>query len=96
MINYEFLENNKQALIDIYKKERFIEKANLEGALIIDYRKENNVDVFYWTVDKMTENVKTLFMDEYKKNVSNNVKMNNTAYLVLMDNEQTLIQTYQL
>lgn len=94
MINYQFLETNKQALIDIYKKERFIENANLEGALIIDYRKENNVDVFYWTVDKMTENVKTLFMDEYKKNVNEDNK--NIVYLVLMDNEQTIIQIYEL
>ena len=39
----------------------------MEGALIIDYRKQTNVDVFYWTVEKMTENVKSLFMDEYKK-----------------------------
>lgn len=94
MINYEFLENNKQALIDIYKKERFIENNNMEGALIIDYRKVNNVDVFYWTVEKMTEDVKTLFMDEYKKNVNLNNK--NKVYLVLMDNSQTLIQTYEL
>ena len=66
MINYEFLETNKQALIDIYKKERFIVNANLEGALIIDYRKENNVDVFYWTVDKMTDNLEIIFEDLLK------------------------------
>ena len=67
MINYEFLENNKQALIDIYKKERFIENNNMEGALIIDYRKVNNVDVFYWTVEKMTENVKVYLWMNIKK-----------------------------
>jgi GH25 family lysozyme M1 (1,4-beta-N-acetylmuramidase) len=92
MINFNFLEQNKQALIDIYKKERYIENNNVEGSLIIDYRKNNNVDVYYWTVNNMTDEVKQLFIEEFKKNVDKK----NIVYLVLIDNEQTLIQTYQL
>ena len=36
MIDYDFLKNNKQKLIDIYIKERYIENNNQEGALIIN------------------------------------------------------------
>ena len=45
MINYKFLEDNKAKLIDIYRNERFMINKNQEGALMIDYRINEKVDV---------------------------------------------------
>ena len=50
MINYSFLETNKSQLIEIYKKERYMNNGGAEGALILDFRKNDKVDVFYWTI----------------------------------------------
>ena len=67
MIDYTFLEKNKSDLIDIYKKERYVNNSNRDGALMLDYRKENNVDVYYWCVEDMVDHIKTIFLRNTKK-----------------------------
>ena len=92
MIDYSFLENRKSDLIDIYKKERFMNNAGLEGAIMLDYRKTNNVDVYYWTVDNMVNDIKEKFLEEYKKNIDNK----NMVYVILLDNTTIDVKVYQL
>ena len=55
MINHDFLINNKNQLIDIYKKERFFNNNGMEGALFINFSVKDKVDVFYWTINDMKE-----------------------------------------
>ena len=94
MINYQFLEDNKSKLIDIYRNERFMINKNQEGALMIDYRINDKVDVFYWTVPNMSEQIRQLFLDEIKKNDALN--KTNLVYLILLDTNETKVLTYQL
>ncbi len=94
MINYQFLEDNKSKLIDIYRNERFMINKNQEGALMIDYRINEKVDVFYWTVQNMSEEIRQLFLDEIKKNDALN--KTNLVYLILLDTNETKVLTYQL
>lgn len=94
MINYQFLEDNKSKLIDIYRNERFMINKNQEGALMIDYRINDKVDVFYWTVQNMSEQIRQLFLDEIKKN--NSLNKTNLVYLILLDTNETKVLTYQL
>lgn len=94
MINYQFLEENKSKLIDIYRNERFMINKNQEGALMIDYRINDKVDVFYWTVQNMSEQIRQLFLDEIKKNDALN--KTNLVYLILLDTNDIKVLTYQL
>ena len=94
MINYQFLEDNKSKLIDIYRNERFMINKNQDGALMIDYRINDKVDVFYWTVPNMSEQIRQLFLDEIKKNDALN--KTNLVYLILLDTNETKVLTYQL
>ena len=92
MIDYTFLDKNQSDLIEIYKKERYMNNSNQEGALILDYRKENNVDVYYWTIENMVPHIKKLFMEEYKKNCDKK----NLVYVILLDNTDVDMKVYQL
>ena len=94
MINYQFLEDNKSKLIDIYRNERFMINKNQDGALMIDYRINDKVDVFYWTVQNMSEQIRQLFLDEIKKKDALN--KTNLVYLILLDTNETKVLTYQL
>ncbi len=94
MINYQFLEDNKSKLIDIYRNERFMINKNQDGALMIDYRINDKVDVFYWTVQNMSEQIRQLFLDEIKKNDALN--KTNLVYLILLDTNETKVLTYQI
>ena len=67
---------------------------NQEGALMIDYRINDKVDVFYWTVQNMSEEIRQLFLDEIKKNDALN--KTNLVYLILLDTNETKVLTYQL
>ena len=92
MIDFSFLETNKSDLIEIYKKERFMNNGGQEGALILDYRKENNVDVYFWTVENMVPHIKEIFMSEYKKNEN----LKNLVYVILLDNTDIKMKVYQV
>ena len=52
-INYQFLEDNKDQLIQIYVKERYTINKNEEGVLLVDYRNSEKIDVMYIPVSKM-------------------------------------------
>lgn len=92
MIDHNFLESRKSDLIDIYKKERFMNNKGQDGALILDYRKENNVDVYFWTVENMVPHIKELFIEEYKKNID----QTNLAYVILLDNTDIEMKVYKI
>jgi hypothetical protein len=92
MIDHSFLEKNRSDLIDIYKKERFMNNGGEEGSLILDYRKENNVDVYFWTVSNMIPHIKEIFMTEYKKNMDKK----NLVYVILLDNKDIEMKVYQV
>ena len=94
MINYQFLENNKSKLIDIYRNERFVINKNQDGALMIDYRINDKVDVFYWTIGAMSESIRELYLEEVKKN--DLLSKTNLVYLILLDNSETKVLTYQV
>ena len=92
MIDYSFLETRKSDLIEIYKKERFMNNVGLEGALMLDYRKADNVDVYFWTVDNMVAHIKEKFMEAYKKNIDNK----NMVYVILIDDTTVDVKVYQV
>lgn len=94
MINYEFLKNNKDKLIDIYIKERYMINNNREGALIVNFSIEDKMDVYYLTVDNMPDKIKQKFIEDYEKNmktVSNKKKI----FLMIVDNNilESIIHT---
>ena len=70
MINYEFIKNNKQKLIDIYIKERYIENNNKEGVLVVNFSIKDKIDVYYLNIDNMPEKIKNKFIEDYKKNIN--------------------------
>ena len=92
MIDYSFLETRKSDLIEIYKKERFMNNNGKEGALILDYRKENNVDVYFWIVDNMVDSIRARFLEEFKKNIDKK----NIAYVILLDHHTVDVRAYQI
>ena len=92
MIDYSFLETRKSDLIEIYKKERFMNNSGLEGALMLDYRKPNNVDVYYWTTENMVDHIRERFMEEYKKNIDKK----NLVYVILIDDTTIDVKVYQV
>ena len=92
MIDYKFLETRKSDLIEIYKKERFMNNYGKQGALMLDFRKENNVDVYFWMVDNMIDRIKEHFLTEYKKNIDKK----NMAYVILFDDKTIDVQSYQV
>lgn len=92
MIDYSFLETRKSDLIEIYKKERFMNNNGKEGALILDYRKENNVDVYFWIVDNMVNSIRERFLEEFKKNIDKK----NIAYVIFIDHQTVDVRAYQL
>ena len=85
MINHNFLVSNKQQLVEIYQKERFFNNQGQEGALIINFSKEDKVDVFYWTMDEMTEDYRVKLIEEIKKNTD----VKNVSYFIAFDLENT-------
>jgi hypothetical protein len=92
MIDYTFLEKHQNDLIEIYKKERYMNNKGQQGALILDYRKDNNVDVYYWTVDNMVPHIKNIFIEEYKKNIDNK----SVAYVILFDEKDIQLKLFNL
>ena len=92
MIDYTFLEKRQNDLIEIYKKERYMNNKGQQGALMLDYRKDNNVDVYYWTVDNMVPHIKNIFIEEYKKNIDNK----NVAYVILFDEKDIQLKLFNL
>jgi hypothetical protein len=92
MIDYSFLETRKSDLIEIYKKERFMNNFGQQGALMLDYRKDNNVDVYFWTVENMIESIRELFLEQYKIHCDKK----NAAYVILLDNETVDIKVYDI
>jgi len=92
MIDYSFLETRKNDLIEIYKKERFMNNNGKEGALMLDFRKQNNVDVYFWVVDNMVNTIREKFLEEFKKNIDRK----NVAYVILLDDNTVDVRTYQL
>ena len=92
MIDYTFLEKHQNDLIEIYKKERYMNNKGQQGALMLDYRKDNNVDVYYWTVDNMVPHIKNIFIEEYKKNIDNK----SVAYVILFDEKDIQLKLFNL
>ena len=91
MINTNFLVTHKEKLIQIYQKERFFTNYGKEGALFINFTNPEKVDVFFWTLDQMTERFREKVLEEFKKNM----EIKNVAFLVAFDNEDTNIITYK-
>jgi|TARA_B110000027_G_C16069511_1_gene278330 hypothetical protein len=90
MIDYEFLKNNKQKLIDIYIKEKFIENNGKDGGLIINFSIKDNMDVYYLSVDNMTIRIRDKFIEDYNKNISVN---NNKKKILLMIIDNDILET---
>ena len=55
-MDVNFLKNNKQQLIQIYIKERAL-NLNENGALFIDFTKNQNANVYYLTISKMDSKI---------------------------------------
>ena len=72
MIDNNFLQNNKQQLIQIYINER-LRVQNQVGALFIDFSKNDNADVYYLALNDMPEEIKKSFLEKENLNQKNMV-----------------------
>lgn len=95
-INYQFLEDNKDQLIQIYVKERYTVNKNEEGVLLVDYRNSEKIDVMYIPVSKMIPDIKTSFESAWNDNLKNNVDNKKSVFLMLLSNDEMVVKTYLL
>ena len=72
MIDPNFLQNNKQQLIQIYIKERMMNH-NQTGALFIDFSKGANADVYFLTLQNMPEEIQKRFLENENLNQKNTI-----------------------
>ena len=79
MIDNNFLQNNKQQLIQIYINER-LRSQNQLGSLFIDFSKNDNADVYYLTLSDMPENIRKKFLEV------ENLNQKNTIFFYIFDN----------
>ena len=93
-INYQFLEDNKDQLIQIYVKERYSVNKNEEGVLLVDYRIQDKVDVMYIPVSKMIPDIKSRFESAWNDNLKNNVDNKKSVFLMLLSNDEMVVKTY--
>ena len=84
MIDTNFLQNNKQQLIQIYIKERMMNH-NQVGALFIDFSKGDNADVYYLTLQNMPEEIQKRFLEK------ENLNQKNTIFFYTFDKENNNI-----
>ena len=75
MINYKFLEDNKDKLIQLYVKERVLNYGKL-GALFIDFTKPENIQVYFLTLQNMPKNIRNEFLKK------ENLNQNNTIFFI--------------
>jgi hypothetical protein len=78
MIDNNFLQNNKQQLIQIYINER-LRSQNQLGSLFIDFSKNDNADVYYLTLVDMPENIRKKFLE------LKNLNQKNTIFFYIFD-----------
>ena len=83
-MDINFLKNNKQQLIQIYIKERAL-NYNENGALFIDFTKNQNADVYYLTLSKMDGKIRSNIMAREK------FGRDNIIYFYLFDNNNSNI-----
>ena len=83
-MDINFLKNNKQQLIQIYIKERGL-NLNENGALFIDFTKNQNADVYYLTISKMDSKIRSNIMAREKYG------RDNIIYFYLFDNNNSNI-----
>lgn len=93
-INYQFLEDNKDQLIQIYVKERYTVNRNEEGVLLVDYRNSEKIDVMYIPVSKMIPDIKSSFESAWNDNLKNNVDNKKSVFLMLLSNDEMVVKTY--
>lgn len=93
-INYQFLEDNKDQLIQIYVKERYTINKNEEGVLLVDYRNSEKIDVMYIPVSKMIPDIKSNFESAWNDNLKNNVDNKKSVFLMLLSNDEMVVKTY--
>ena len=78
MIDTNFLQNNKQQLIQIYINER-LRAQNQVGALFIDFSKNDNADVYFLSLNDMPEDVRNSFLKK------ENLNQNNVVFFYIFD-----------
>jgi hypothetical protein len=78
MIDNNFLQNNKQQLIQIYINER-LRAQNQVGALFIDFSKNDNADVYFLSLNDMPEDVRNSFLKK------ENLNQNNVVFFYIFD-----------
>ncbi len=84
MIDKDFLQNNKQQLIQIYINER-LRAQNQVGALFIDFSKNDNADVYFLSLNDMPEDVRNSFLKK------ENLNQKNTIFFYIFDKETSNI-----
>ena len=78
MINHQFLEENKDQLIQIYVKERVLNYGKM-GALFVDFSNPSKTDVYFLTLTNMPENVREQFLKK------DNLNQKNTVFIYVKD-----------
>jgi hypothetical protein len=78
MINHQFLQENKDQLIQIYVKERVLNYGKM-GALFVDFENPSKTDVYFLTLTNMPENVREQFLKK------DNLNQKNTVFIYAKD-----------
>ena len=81
MINHQFLEENKDQLIQIYVKERVLNYGKM-GALFVDFSNPSKTDVYFLTLTNMPENVREQFLKK------DNLNQKNTVFIYVKDGNE--------
>ena len=84
MINHQFLEENKDQLIQIYVKERVLNYGKM-GALFVDFSNPSKTDVYFLTLTNMPENVREQFLKK------DNLNQKNTVFIYVKDGHESQI-----
>tara|TARA_B100001057_G_scaffold463346_1_gene517248 strand:- start:45 stop:335 length:291 start_codon:yes stop_codon:yes gene_type:complete len=96
MINPKFLLDNKDKLIQIYQKEKYFNNNGLEGALMINFTNSDKVDVYYYTLKDIYTNNLSKYQELLETEIKKNINKKNVVYIILYDNKEAQIMTYNL
>ena len=84
MINQNFLEDNREQLIQIYVKERVLNYGKM-GALFVDFSNPEKTDVYFLTLTNMPEKVREQFLRK------DNINQKNTVFIYVKDENESQI-----
>ena len=84
MIGQEFISKHTEHLKKIYIKERILNTGK-NGAIFLNFKNPDKVDVYYLTIEKMPEHIKKKFLEK------DNINQLNTIFLYIFNETESEI-----